>query len=251
MQTNESIPILTHDRNLLRFWTQADENKVASSKAGRIMFDQTLMLRIETPGDKSSVEYEVDREYPKEYPNPVHGLIRKNQAIYARYGKYIEDYKAKGNAIAMTGTPIEMWPLVNTRQVAMLKHYGVHSVESLATLADSGIAVIGPGGRELVQKATDWLNSAKLNAESMEREERARTMEARFKMLEGQLADIWQAVSAAPPEVQEQVKQRLPKREPGWPLQGVAPLSPGMQEQVAAPLSPRPRGRPRKVVEAA
>lgn len=206
MQNNESLPILTHERNFLRFWKEAVENPRATASAGRTMFDEVLFVKITSPGDKSEMVYKLETTYSDGRTG------KSSEPVWKRFEKYITDYKAKGAATAVSGTPIEMWPLADTRRVAMLKHNGIYSVEALASLSDSGIATIGMGGRELVQKAKDWLATAANSAAAMQAQERERATEARFAALEEQFNALAQAMNELPADAQAQVKASLGRR---------------------------------------
>lgn len=204
--SSESLPILTHDRNFLHFWEEAAENAAASAKAGRAVFDSILYMKIRAPGDKSEMVYAMEKTLPDGT------VIKKSELAWKRYGKYVDEYKAKGAGVAVTGTPIEMWPLVDTRRVAMLKHNGIYNVESLASLGDAGIATLGMGGRELVQKAKDWLASAADNATKMQAAEEKRQLQSRLDGLQEQITGLAEALNELPPEAQAQVRASLGRR---------------------------------------
>lgn len=213
MAEETAPPIYTHEGNFLTFYERAVQNEAGSLKAGRALFDKVLYVTISSPGDKSNVDYEIEREYPEEYPHPSLGKMKKNEVIYKRLGKYIDDFKTRGNGpSAVSGTPIEHWPLVDTRRVAMLKHNGIYNVESLARLNDSAISTLGLGGRQLVQQAKDWLASAANSALALQTEEKNRILEAKFTSLQEQISDLAEALSSLPSDAQAQVKTELAKR---------------------------------------
>ena len=215
---NESLPIVTHERNLLTFWEEAKPSGLASDKSGRIHFDKVLFVRISTPGDKSEVTYEVKRDYPEEFPHPIHGKLKKNPLVYERFGKYIDEYLAKqGGPEVVTGTPIEQWPMVDVRMAALLKHNGCYNVETLAMLSDTNASQIGMGVRSLVQKAKDWLQAATNSALAMEAKDRERRMEERFMALEEKYNVLAESLMELPTEAQGQVQAAIQKRGPGRP----------------------------------
>lgn len=210
---NESQPILTHERNLLTFWEEAKPNGLGGDKAGRVLFDKVLFVRISTPGDKSEVTYEVKRDYPEEYPHPIHGKARKNPLVYDRFGKYVDDYIAKGDGPdVVTGTPIEQWPMVDVRMAALLKHNGVYSVETLAMLSDTNASNIGMGVRALVQKAKDWLQAATNSALAMEAQREKRAVQDQLDALRIQMETLADAFAELPSDAQAQVKASIAKR---------------------------------------
>ena len=205
---DESPPVLTHERNVLVFWEDVKPNGLHQGQYNRV-----LMVRVSAPGDnKSSAEYWVDEEYPEAHPHPSFGKLRKNDLIYQRFGKYIEEYKGRTDKTVAAGTPVEAWPVINRAQVAMLKHNGVYSVEALGGLTDSQIANLGMDGRKLVQQAKDYLATAANSQAAMEALERERKTEARFAALEEKFNDLAEALEALPEEAKQQAKAHLAKK---------------------------------------
>lgn len=205
----ESMPILTKEKNLLHFWEDAVEHNIQ----GRMLFDKVLFMRITTPGDRSEVIYEIDREYPEGYPNPVYGKIKKNEEIYKRYGEYIEQYKRNyGNDQPIIGVPIDSWAQVDVRRAAQLKFLGIFAVEQLATLHDGGIQAIGMGGRELVQKAKDFIAQKEDSALAMKLAEEKRQLQTQIDSLKEQMAELAGAMEELPPEARAEVQQTIVKR---------------------------------------
>lgn len=223
MTVNESQPILTHERNLLTFWEEAVPNGLGTQNKGRVLFDKVLFVRINTPGDKSDVQYECQREYPEECAHPIFGKVKKNPLVWERFGKYIEEYIAKGNGPqVVTGTPIDQWPMVDVRRAALLKHHGVYNVEALSGLSDSQMQGIGIGMRDLVQKAKDWLASAANSATAMEAQRREQATQERFNALEEKYNLLAQVFEGLPTDQQDHVKAEIAKRGPGRPRKDAA-----------------------------
>jgi len=208
MNPTESLPMLTEDRNILIFWEDAKPNGLHVGQ-----FNSVLMMRVEVPGDnKSKPEYMVEEIYPEAFPHPIHGKVRKNDLIWARYGKYIERYKGSVEGTVQAGTPIEAWPMVSRAQVAMLRHNCVYSVEALAGLTDAQIVAIGIDGRRLVQQAKDYLSASANSQAAAESQDRERKMETRFAALEENYNSLAEALEALQPEAKEAVKAHLSKR---------------------------------------
>lgn len=211
---SKAQPILTAEKNLLTFWDEALPNGLAGAKAGRVVFDHVLMVDVSSPGDKSEVTYEVKRTYPENYPHPIHGEVRKNETVYAKYGKYIEDYESrmKGGSQVVAGTPIDNWALVDTRMAANLKFHGVYSVEALAEVSDGNAANMGMGIRELVQKAKDWLKNASSSAAAMETEDRNRKLQAEIDDLRVKYEELAKSMDILPEESKSTLRDWFSKR---------------------------------------
>lgn len=207
---DESPPILVSDANgkaVIVFWEDAKANGMHPGQ-----FNRVLMVRISVPGDnKSSSEQWVEEEYPKEYPHPIFGALRKNADLFTRFGKQIEAFKANNRSVLEAGTPLEAWPMVNRAQIAMLKHNGIHSVEAMPDLPDEVISRLGIDGRALVQKAKDYLKNSLTAAQNVKAEEEKRALEARFADLEAKYLDMAEALADLPVEARNQVKAKLNK----------------------------------------
>lgn len=214
MSNNESLPILTHEKNLLTFWEDVIPNGLAGTKAGRVVFDKVLMMRVSSPGDKSAPEYEVDRSYPEEFPHPIHGKLKKNELVYAKFGKYIDDYKGRvGGSQIEAGTPIDHWALVDMRMAANLKFNGIYTVEALAAVSDGNAISLGMGSRELIQKAKDWLATAANTAMAMETEERNRKLQSQIDDLQAKYDVLAQSMEVLPEESKSLLKGFFNKKQ--------------------------------------
>lgn len=214
----EVRPILTKERNLITFWEEAVERNVQ----GRVEFDKVLFVKIMTPGDKSEVVYEVERQYADGFPNPVYGKVRRNEIVYKRFSDYIEAWRKRHETgLVVDGTPIETWAQVDVRRAALLKHLGVFSVESLAILGDSGAQQIGMGGRELIQKAKDWVAQKDNSALAMQVSEKNRELESRLSSMQEQIDELGEVLNELPPEARSQAHEII-KRRRGRPPKAAA-----------------------------
>lgn len=171
----------TKDGNFLSFEWDAKQNKFESEKAGRVVCDKVLMMRIISPAQqKSEVVYEVQRENKKE-------VIRRRDDLFQRYGEQIEAF-IKGNETGdLQGTPIDEWPAIDVRTKTELKLNGVFTIEAMAELSDTGLQNIGHGGRELQKKAQAFIAVADGTAEP---QKMAATIEKQAKEIEKLKKDI-------------------------------------------------------------
>lgn len=126
-----------------RFYTEQEEDTVASKTEGRPIFRPVEMVEIRTPGDRYTVGvFPVDDKHRQRWPD-----------AYAAF--------KRGEMHAQSGTPLEMWPAVTTSQVYELKALSIFSVEDVAGLSDSNISQLGPMGRDLRTKAQAYIDAAK------------------------------------------------------------------------------------------
>lgn len=203
---DESPPILTKERNLLVFFEDVKPNGI---NAGQ--FNKVLMVRVSVPGDPSSVEYWVEEEYPEAFPHPKFGAARKNDPIIARFGEYITAYKANNAAVIGAGTPLEAWPSVSRTQIAMLRFHGVHTVEALSGLHDEQISRIGPGGRDLVNKAAAYIKASADSNAAFKIEGERKALQDRLEALELKYTEIMEAVSELPDDAKAHIKTHIKK----------------------------------------
>lgn len=122
------------------FHMEAVENKFETQKQGRPIFNDVPFVKVLIPGDKTSV---VDRK------------VKDEDKV--RWSAQWERFQA-GQAEAVSGTPIETWPLLNKSQVATMKALNILTIEALAELSDTGLGKIGMGARDLQKRARQHLS---------------------------------------------------------------------------------------------
>ena len=192
------------DGNFLRFFWKNVKNNAKSLSSGREIYDRALYISIISPGQgHSSPDHEVDREFSD-------GTSRRNENIYRRYAKYIEDFKKnESGAAVVTGTPIDIWPEIDPQTAAKLRSINVFNVESLADLSDTGIQAIGMGGRSLVKKAREWIDAMAVKGDTAALVAENQAQAKKIEILESQLADL----SARFDAMDEDKKSRLRRKD--------------------------------------
>lgn len=75
------------------------------------------------------------------------------------YRRLFEAFKT-GQELPENGTSIREWPPLSPAQVKMLLDLRIRTVEDLAAANEEAISRLGMGGRNLKQKAIDWLAAA-------------------------------------------------------------------------------------------
>jgi hypothetical protein len=126
-----------------RFFMEAVQDDLATAKEGRPIFNNAEFVEILIPGDRLS--------------RPVFPVEDKHRE------RWPEAYAAfkRGQDHAITGTPLEAWPVMTTARVMELKAINIMSVEDLAGLPDRAIGQLGPDGRKLREQAQAYLDAAK------------------------------------------------------------------------------------------
>lgn len=111
----------------------------ASQDAGRPIYKDEDYIEIQIPGQKNQIVNRKVKEKDKvDYPQE-----------WANY--------EKGNDAALVGTPIDHLPGITPSKVNELRLLGVHTIEAMADLSESGIQKCGHGARDFVSRAKAYL----------------------------------------------------------------------------------------------
>ncbi len=122
----------------------------ATEREGRPMFRDRETVLLLVAGDPYNV-----------VSKPVDDLIKRRfPEAYQRWSAN----RADGESVS--GTPLRMWPMISTAEIASLHALNIFNVEGLATVADVNLAR-SPTLRALRAKAESWLAEAKTGAEAM------------------------------------------------------------------------------------
>jgi hypothetical protein len=170
----------------VRFFSEPEQDEIETKKQGRPIYKETEMVEVTFAGDRSQVLIRLADD-------PV-----DNKGTGAYKDIYAAEYDAfkSGKARAVSGTPLEHWPILTTAQVAEMKALNIFSVEDLAGLQDRALRQIGPNGRDLHEQAKSFLKLAKESAPMSE-------MAAEIARLKAQI-DAMNAINA--PQQEEEAR---------------------------------------------
>lgn len=147
-----------------RFFTEPVQNMAKSEKEGRPIFDSKSFIELKHPGDKSwSFVEEIDE-------NGM-GLNRRDmggQMVGSDYAeRFPREFAAfkKGEARAMSGTPLDEWTPIPRTRVAELKAMNIFTVEEYADVQDNMLQKLGMNARAEREKARVFLAASKAGAD--------------------------------------------------------------------------------------
>jgi len=141
------------DGNLVELYWLPQKNEFESTRAGKVVFDKLLMIRVVSPGmTAQEPHFWVEHHYAS-------GNVKRNDLIYKRYAPQIEEFKRTDGQMSESGYPIDKWPEIDVAQAETLKYHKVHTVEALANLSDTAVQTIGLGGLELRRKAQAFVSA--------------------------------------------------------------------------------------------
>ena len=166
-----------NDKTLVvRFYHDATENKHASHKEGRPVFEDVEMCEIVIPGDRS-----------RTLTVPAHGHWQKfgNQSItYAqRFQEHYARFKANEGPI-VEGTPLSEAPFLSMADKASLKVLQVYTIEALAGLTGQALKNIGSGGLAKQQAAVAYLSKASGTADTVKMQQTIAELQAQVAALQ-------------------------------------------------------------------
>ncbi len=152
---------------IVRFYMEAVDDDKATREAGRLVCRDEEYVEIRIPGD-----LDVQR-------HPVTDVDKQ------RFPEHYAAFKKSQPQETVTGTPLTKWPgsppASRIREAAALD---IHTVEQLAEVSDANLMRLGPGWREIRQKARDYIVAAKdtavlfkLRAENDELRQRLSSLE--------------------------------------------------------------------------
>ena len=82
---------------------------------------------------------------------------KASKADKGRFAKQWEGFE-NNIKVQLDGIPIGHLPLIQPEEVSLCKHYKIYTVEHLANMVDSSIVKLGLNGRDLVNRATKYLD---------------------------------------------------------------------------------------------
>lgn len=146
-------------RLLVRFYIKPLEDKTATEKEGRPMFNEVEYIEIRIPGHRDP---QVARP-----------------ATYSDKQRFPEHYEAwkKRAEMPTEGTPLAEWPQISRTQVEELSFLHVKTVEQLSDIADVAISTVR-GGLMLKERAQKWLQASEKTELIAEKEAMQKQMAA-------------------------------------------------------------------------
>jgi hypothetical protein len=177
------------DLLIVLFKTLALENEDKSKLAGRPIFDDVEHVEIRGPGSRNSNVHPVN-EVSHWVDDPYTG--RQRQITYAeRFQRQYNQFK-EHQAQTASGTPLAVVPFLTEGKRAELRSLNVYTVEALAAVDGQELKNLGHGGRELKNKAQEYIDRALQAAPDMQLRAQVDALRARAEVLEADNAILKQ-----------------------------------------------------------
>jgi hypothetical protein len=169
------------DLLIVQFKILALENEDKSKLAGRPIFDDVEQVEIRGPGSRNSNVHPAT-EVSHWIDDPYTG--RQRQITYAeRFNRQYQQFKEHAAQTA-SGTPLAHLPFLTEGKRAELRSQNVYTVEALAAVDGQELKNLGHGGRELKNKAEEYIARAMTAAPDMQLRAQLDALRARAEVLE-------------------------------------------------------------------
>jgi len=172
------------DRLGVMFYVRVVEDHARSEAEGRKCFKEEEFIKIMIPGDRHNL---VDR------PVQVTGTIPTDDRL--RFASHYARFKANKEQPINDGTPLALWPQIDSAFAEELKFINIHTVEQLATLADTYVGKI-PGGQSWKAKAAAFVLALKDQEQVNKMMSELETRDNKIATLEAAIAEQAEQIAA-------------------------------------------------------
>lgn len=169
------------------FRYHAFQNPTKSLTEGRPIFDDVEVCEIRKPGSRD-IKIFPATAFTRWIDDPLTGEQTK-QTYAERFSHQYRQFKARA-AQTVTGTPLEFATFLTEGRRAELRAQNVYTVEALASIDGTELKNLGPGGREMKNKAIALIEQAKTTAPNQQMLAELEALKARNQILEEDLATV-------------------------------------------------------------
>jgi len=169
------------DLLVVTFKNLAVENPLKTMEAGRPIFDDVEHCFITAPGSHDIKVFPANT-FARWVGTPFGGGQVK-QSYAERFSHQYRQFKAHV-AQTKSGTPLDHAPFLSEARRAELKAQNVYTVEALADIEGNELKNLGPGGRDMKNKALEYINESKLAAPTKQMLAELEALRARNAVLE-------------------------------------------------------------------
>jgi len=87
----------------------------------------------------------------------------------------------EGNEAPLNGTSVKEWPALSPAQVQNFIALGLLTIEDVAAMTEEAMGRYGMGGREIREKAREWISRKELTANALKENEELKGLVAELK----------------------------------------------------------------------
>lgn len=183
----------TVDKIIPRFCTKPVQNNFLSEKNGKPHFEDREFVEMIAPGLAKSIPFEeVTEEHKRRWPQQYDAFKR-------------------GMEPTTEGTPLEEWSAITASTALNLRGHNIKTVEQLAGVSDAVLQDVGIGGRDMRERARNFLEAAKGNAPVEALQAELTRAHDETAMLRQQIADLATRLDSQETEKAKRGPGRPPK----------------------------------------
>lgn len=193
------------DMLVVVFKLLAMKNDEKSLKEGRPVYDDVEVCEIRAPGSRD-VKIFPSTAFCQWVEDPLTQQQYK-QSYAERFSHQYRQFKAQG-VQTKTGTPLDYALFLTDARRAELRAQNVYTVETLAAIEGNELKNLGPGGREMKNKAIEYIEEAKQSAPNKQMAAELEALRARNAVLEDDNAAL-KSQQEATGEFEEMTTEQL------------------------------------------
>jgi hypothetical protein len=180
-QTN--MPMANPDDNLVPvFEHYATEDPVKSAAEGRKIFNDQEIVRVRFPGSDANYVFPATAKASGWITDPMTG--EQTQITYAeKFRKQYVQFRERTTQ-TKSGTPLDYIPFLTEGKRAELKALNIYTLEALAEVDGQPLKNLGMNGRDLKNKAIEYIAETKQGAPNIQLMEQLEQLKARNTILE-------------------------------------------------------------------
>lgn len=157
------------------------QNPQKTLEQGRPVFDDVEVCEIRSPGSKD-IKHQPSTAFARWTDDWQTGEQCK-QSYAERFSHQYRQFKASA-AQTVSGTPLYHAPFLTEARRAELRAQNVYTVEALAAIEGSELKNLGPGGRDMKNRAAEYIEQSKSNAPNLQLQAELEALRARNAVLE-------------------------------------------------------------------
>lgn len=182
----------------VRFYSKEMQNDFLTNKEGRPISYMADFVRIEVPGNQTSIiDTFVNESHKARFPQ--------------QWSLYMNEKAAGSNDPSISGTLLRDWPILNAAQATELKHFKFYTVEQVAAASDQQIMAIGMiagmSPLALRDKAIAYLAQAKDSSFAQKQAEELKLRDQQIEDLKTQMAELSKIAMKAKETPKEEPKK--------------------------------------------
>lgn len=163
------------------FKNLAKKNETKSLKEGRPIFDDIEVVEIRFPGSRNVSVFPATAfsHWTEDFTTGEQTAV-----TYAeRFSRQYQQFKSQ-SAQTKSGTPLAHVPFLTEARRAELRALNIYTLEALAVVDGQELKNLGHGGRDLKNKAQEYIAESKTNAPNLQMAAELEALKSRNAILE-------------------------------------------------------------------